>query len=295
MVDFLNDDVTFEGEVAANSELIANGGLVVGPGGLHYGESPAGLTDTWRAHTRIQVANVTERNALVAWRVANAPISSVAPLLVWRADGSSTGLNEMTVDGTNWYAESPMAGDIEMTLAETAPYGWALMQGQTLTGAQSAYPALWATASAALRSGSNLVIPDMRGRVPMGMGQGSGLTMRNLGNLLGDELVTLSVANLPAHNHTGTTGGTNRSLNHDHWFRMSHDEGSAAAGSGSEFEKHNESSGGIHRTSMVSQTADPAAGAGLNHTHAFTTANTGSGTGHPNVQPSTVVNFKVKL
>lgn len=295
MVDFLNDDVAFEGDVTTRGELIANGGLTIGAGGARYGQPASEVTDSWPVHSRIRVADVAERDELVAWRTANAPISPTNPLLVWRADGSLTGVQEVTTDGVNWCAESPMAGDIEMTLAGVAPYGWALMQGQILANAAIDYPALWANVDGAFKGGGAILIPDMRSRSPLGAGQGPGMTMRNLGNLLGSETVGLTTAQLPPHNHTGTTNAPDRSLNHDHWTKFGHLLGNNPAGDDFNFEVHDPSGGTLHRTSSVSETTSPGAGASLVHLHTFTTANTGSGQSHPNMQPSTVVNFKVKL
>ena len=43
--------------------------------------------------------------------------------------------------------------------------------------------------------------PDMRGRCPIGVGQGSGLTNRTLGNTLGAETHTLSSGEMGDHQH----------------------------------------------------------------------------------------------
>lgn len=45
-------------------------------------------------------------------------------------------------------------------------------------------------------------VPDLRNRVPIGSGNGPGLTPRILGEEGGTAAVTLSVANLPAHSHS---------------------------------------------------------------------------------------------
>lgn len=45
-------------------------------------------------------------------------------------------------------------------------------------------------------------MPDQRARSPMGSGAGPGLTTRQLGQKGGAEIRTLTVQNLPAHNHT---------------------------------------------------------------------------------------------
>jgi microcystin-dependent protein len=51
-------------------------------------------------------------------------------------------------------------------------------------------------------------LPDLRGRAPIGIGQGAGLTDFVLGEVGGTESATLLVANMPAHNHTLTGDNT---------------------------------------------------------------------------------------
>lgn len=46
-------------------------------------------------------------------------------------------------------------------------------------------------------------IPDLRGRVATGVGQGQGLMNYTLGEVTGTESVTLTMNNLPPHNHNG--------------------------------------------------------------------------------------------
>ncbi|SHM46422.1 Microcystin-dependent protein [Chitinophaga jiangningensis] len=47
-------------------------------------------------------------------------------------------------------------------------------------------------------------LPDLRGRFPMGWGQGPGLPNYSLGQIAGTPTTTLLITNMPAHNHTGT-------------------------------------------------------------------------------------------
>lgn len=44
--------------------------------------------------------------------------------------------------------------------------------------------------------------PDLRGRIPGGIGQGSGLSNRTIGQLVGAETHTLSINEIPSHNHS---------------------------------------------------------------------------------------------
>lgn len=292
MVEFLNDDVIFQGAARAEGEFIVNGGLTVGPGGLSIGASVTDDAHNWSGQVRVQVADTTERALLVAWRAANDPITALRPLLVWRANGSLTGVNEITVDGTNWYAESAMAGDVEMTLAADAPYGWLLCQGQTLADAATNYPALWAAADPVFRVGGALKLPDLRGRVPVGAGQGTSLTLRNLADQFGAETVALSEAQLASHTHSGATDDPDRSLNHNHTISGTED-GAALSGTTNKYLL--ESGSGGTSTGSVKDTTAPTATPSLKHKHTFTTGAAGSGSPHPNVQPSLALNFKVKV
>lgn len=295
MTDFLNDDATFMGDVTTEAELIANGGLTIGPGGARFGQPASEVTDSWPVYTRVRVADEAERDELVAWRVANAPISASNPVVVWRADGSSTGVEEISTDGVNWYAESPSAGDVEITLCDTAPYGWLLLQGQTIPNAAATYPALWEAASPQLRSGSSLVLPDLRGRVVMGAGQGPALTLRILGEKVGRENETLTLGQMPFHWHSGTTQGIDRSLNHSHMEKFGHLLGANPGGTAFNFEVHDPSGGIVHEGSNVYDTVNVNTPTNLDHLHEFLTDPEGNDQPHPNVQPSVVLNYKVKV
>ena len=57
-------------------------------------------------------------------------------------------------------------------------------------------------------SATTFALPDLRGRAPIGVGQGVGLTERAVGDVGGAETVTLDVAAIPAHSHLamGTNG-----------------------------------------------------------------------------------------
>lgn len=49
---------------------------------------------------------------------------------------------------------------------------------------------------------TTFALPDMRGRVPIHMGSGPGLTPHAIGSKGGNEKTTLSIANLASHGHT---------------------------------------------------------------------------------------------
>ena len=55
--------------------------------------------------------------------------------------------------------------------------------------------------------------PDLRGRVPIGVGQGSDLTQRNLGDTGGEETHILSVDEMPTHTHNVDISFSNNGIN----------------------------------------------------------------------------------
>jgi len=74
---------------------------------------------------------------------------------------------------------------------------------------QATYPALYAIIGAAFGAASsgNFKLPDLRGRAAIGTGQGAGLTLRALGDMGGEETHQLTVAEMPAHEHSVHTHG----------------------------------------------------------------------------------------
>lgn len=57
---------------------------------------------------------------------------------------------------------------------------------------------------------TNFALPDLRGRSPVGQGQGPGLSNYDVGQTRGANVVTLSEQNLPAHTHAGSLTATLR-------------------------------------------------------------------------------------
>jgi microcystin-dependent protein len=114
-------------------------------------------------------------------------------------------------------------GVIKMFIGDWAPDGYLMCQGQELQiGQNQALFALIGT-----RYGGDGVrtfkLPDLRSRFPMGMGQGLGLTQRNLGAFGGVENVTLIPDQIPAHNHAlnGINGSGDSTLIKDNYLTNS--------------------------------------------------------------------------
>jgi microcystin-dependent protein len=95
----------------------------------------------------------------------------------------------------------PFIGEIYMGGMNFAPRGFATCQGQILSIAQNT--ALFSLLGTTFGGNgqTTFALPDLRGRVPMGWGQGPGLSPRTLGEVGGSETVTLLTTQMPAHNH----------------------------------------------------------------------------------------------
>ena len=117
------------------------------------------------------------------------------------------------------------AGVIHMFAGSVSPNGWLICDGSNVS--RFIYADLFKVIGTTYGVGDNnttFTLPDMRGRMPIGVGTGAGLTARTLGGTVGQENSSLIEANLPAHAHSFTPAGT---LNTE----SSHTHGSANAGS----------------------------------------------------------------
>lgn len=95
----------------------------------------------------------------------------------------------------------PFLGEIRPFAGNFAPKNWALCNGQLLPIVQ--YTALFSILGTTYGGDGKTTfgLPNLQGSAPMGMGDGPGLTPRSEGEVLGSSSVTLTNAELPAHNH----------------------------------------------------------------------------------------------
>jgi microcystin-dependent protein len=95
----------------------------------------------------------------------------------------------------------PFLGELMLTGHSFCPQGWAPAQGQLLPiNTNQALFSLLGTNFGG-NGVTNFGLPDLRGRAPIGEGQGPGLSNRVLGEQGGQENVTLLTSEMPAHTH----------------------------------------------------------------------------------------------
>jgi microcystin-dependent protein len=190
-------------------------------------------------------------------------------------------------------------GDVKMVGYDVVagvnePAGWLLMDGRGVS--TTTYAALFALLQYAHGgSGATFNLPDSRGRKPTGKGTGSGLTLRNVGQLFGTETHPLVIGEIPSHSHGGGTGGNSvdhtHGMNHDHAIQVQAGSAGASgvfgAGSGSISDVGGGGAGG-----PVKFFFGNTAGQSVGHTHAISAE--GGGASHNNMSPSFVLSFLIK-
>ena len=114
----------------------------------------------------------------------------------------------LSMSNINAQTDTPFMGEVKMFAGNFAPRGWAICNGQLLaiSSNQALFSILGTTYGGDGRTTFGL--PDLRGRVPVSPGRhpGSQFDWR-LGQRGGSETNTLTLNNLPAHNHTATVTG----------------------------------------------------------------------------------------
>ena len=103
----------------------------------------------------------------------------------------------------------PFLGQIQAFGFNFPPRGWAKCEGQILPISQNTalFSLLGTTFGGDGRT--SFALPDLRGRSIVGMGNGPGLSSISWGERGGAENHTLSVAQIPVHNHTTNVGVSN--------------------------------------------------------------------------------------
>ena len=103
---------------------------------------------------------------------------------------------------------NPFVAEIRIFAGNFAPKGWALCDGQLLPISQNT--ALFSLLGTTYGGDgkSNFALPNLQGAAPMQQGQGPGLSLRDLGEVGGEQAVTLLTTEMPAHAHGAQAGST---------------------------------------------------------------------------------------
>ena len=165
-------------------------------------------------------------------------------------------------------------GALQPTAALAAPTGWLLCQGQAIS--RTIYAALFAAIGTTYGAGdasTTFNLPDFRDRMIVGASPS-----RPIGTTGGEAAHTLSTAELPSHNHTGTSGVDWP----DHSHTPGNSESAFATNLGNNF------IAGGSGWGFQSSTG----GASARHAHSI--PSDGGGAAHNNMPPFVAVNVMIK-
>jgi microcystin-dependent protein len=169
----------------------------------------------------------------------------------------------------------PYLGQIILFAGNFAPRGWAFCNGQILQISQNT--ALFSILGTTYGGNgqTTFALPDLRGRVPVGMGQGPGLPSVDLGEMAGEPDHTLINSEMPAHNHPAQGQ-----------IKAANGGGNSAAPSG------NFPAASTTRDSIYSNTADTTLNANASQ---VTVDAVGGNQPHNNMQPFLGLNYIIAL
>lgn len=100
-------------------------------------------------------------------------------------------------------------GEIRLFAGNFNPQNWALCNGQNMSIAQN--DVLFSLIGTTYGGDGiqTFKLPDFRGRVPVGQGQGQGLTQRTIGEASGTETCTVLSSQMPSHTHPVAASAAN--------------------------------------------------------------------------------------
>jgi microcystin-dependent protein len=169
-------------------------------------------------------------------------------------------------------------GEIRMVPYNFAPVGWAFCSGQILAISQNT--ALFALLGTFYGGNgtSNFALPNLQGCAPVSMGQGVGLSEYEIGETGGTANVTLTLDQIPAHNHPLNGSGAAATTNSPAGNVPAVAKGSGRGGASFAIEMYAPGTAGPSTALSASQ---------------LTSA--GGGQSHNNLQPFLTMNYIIAL
>ena len=188
-------------------------------------------------------------------------------------------------------------GTVVMTAAAAAPATWLLCDGAAVS--RTTYASLFREIGSAYGGGDGATtfnVPDFRGRVPVGVGNGTGLTNRSRAEKGGAEGHSLTGNELASHEHAAGSLAADAAGGHDHALNEATDSDTGTRLEAGTF---------YFSISAISRNANQILGRSSQrgpinddgvHGHAVSgrTASSGAGAAHPNMQPWLALNYIIK-
>ena len=169
----------------------------------------------------------------------------------------------------------PFIGEIRTFGFDFAPRSWAFCEGQLLAIQQNT--ALFSLLGNVFGGDgrTNFALPNLKGRVPIGSGNGQGLKPRTQGMIAGSDTVSIDTAQMPWHTHTLTAQNANSQVT---------DTYNASLAKGGKLQ-------GKNLISWPTYTAGPSTMPMSNQAISIS----GGNQPHENCQPSLVINYCIAL
>ncbi len=127
---------------------------------------------------------------------------------------------------------NPYIGEIRMFAGNFAPVGWAFCQGQLMPISENETLFNLIGTTYGGDGQSTFALPNLASRVPMHMGTGPNGQAFVIGQMAGEEQVTLTTSQIPAHSHVpqaNSANGTKSSPQNNVWANSANLPYSSAA------------------------------------------------------------------
>jgi microcystin-dependent protein len=175
---------------------------------------------------------------------------------------------------------SPFVAEIRIFAGNFAPTGWAMCNGQLMPISQNT--ALFSLLGTTYGGDgkSTFALPNLQGSAPMQQGQGPGLSLRDLGEIGGEQFVTLLQTEMPAHGHVMSATATAATV---------------AAASGNQWAMANAGGAKGGGGSIINMYSTTTTGAGVVSMSPFATSIAGGSLPHNNMPPYLGLTFIIAL